>query len=160
MSLWLCSCCMCMCVCLVCVIVWLSQQSHELFGPASGTKAGFVQSFSVISSHNCMRSHTQTQNGWERETEEMKMQRLNGIRYGGRQEKLRPNIQDNTDNLHFALNTEFFHLIWCFPKASSVIQSYQDVPILTARCFIFCSNFFSLLTAQLLNGIFQLRTAR
>ncbi len=80
---------MCVCVflcvylCAVCVIIWLSQPSHELFGPGSGTEAGFVQAFSVISSQNCMRSHTHTRRTDETETEEMEMQRLNGIRYGG-----------------------------------------------------------------------------
>lgn len=45
---------------MVCVIIWLSQPRHELYGPGSSTEAGFVQAFcspSVISSHNCMRSH-------------------------------------------------------------------------------------------------------
>lgn len=102
-----------------CVIIWLSQPSHELFGPGSGTEAGFVQAFvspSVISSHNCMQPHTNAAADKREETRDRG--RGNGHtetdekdRLRWREQALRPIAQDKTDHLHFTFNTEFFHLI-------------------------------------------------
>lgn len=49
---------------LVCVVPWLSQLGHELFGRAGGTEAGFVQAFgtprSLVHTIACGYTHTHT----------------------------------------------------------------------------------------------------
>lgn len=61
-----------------------------------------------------------------------------------------------TKQIIYSLHLTDFHLIsFLFSRTPSVIQPYPDVSKLTAKCVIFCSSFLSLLTAQLLNGIFS-----
>lgn len=61
---WLCwRLCVCLCVG-VCVVLWLSQLGHELFGRAAGTEAGFVRAFgtprSLVHTIECGYTHTHT----------------------------------------------------------------------------------------------------
>lgn len=57
--------CVCVCLCVgVCVVPWLSQLGHELFGRAASTEAGFVRAFgtprSLVHTIECGYTHTHT----------------------------------------------------------------------------------------------------
>lgn len=60
---------------MVCVIIWLSLPSHELFGPGMSTEAGFVRALGGPRSlvHPTAWGHTNTHKADEKATEEMEM---------------------------------------------------------------------------------------